>query len=250
MEPAAFGTLPSLLPRIGGMATMPSRRDSLRQALPSILAQLDRLYLYLDRHDAVPDEFAGDPRIAPLLPDPAGPALRGTGKFVGLRAFGEPCLYFCFDDDILYPPGYVAHLAAALRRHRHRAVVGLHGAIYRVPVRSYARDRQVLHFAAGQDVDCVVDELGTGTLAFHSGCVDLDVRRWARSDASDLMTMLECIRQGVPRIAVRRPPGFVRAIAEHQPDSLYAASLRDDAPQTRLMRAAFESYPDDWCLAG
>jgi hypothetical protein len=250
MQSLAFGTLPSLLPRIGGMATMPSRRDSLRRALPPILAQLDRLYLYLDQHDAVPDGLAHDPRIVPLLPDPGGPALRGAGKFLGLRAFGEPCLYFCFDDDILYPPGYVAHLSAALRRHRYRAVAGLHGAVYRVPVRSYVRDRKVLHFAAGLAFDCVVDELGTGTIAFHSGCVDLDVRRWAHVCASDLMTMLECIRQGVPRIAVRRPGGFLRPIAEQQSDSLYAKSLRDDSLQTRLMQAAFESYPDDWCLAG
>ena len=42
-ERARFGMLPSMLPRIGGMATMPTRAASLKQALPSILAQVLRI---------------------------------------------------------------------------------------------------------------------------------------------------------------------------------------------------------------
>ena len=40
----------SRLPRIGGMATMPSRSESLRIALPYILPQVDR---HSDRHELI-----------------------------------------------------------------------------------------------------------------------------------------------------------------------------------------------------
>ncbi len=107
------------------MASMPSRIESLRIALPGIMAQVDRLYLYLDQYRFVPPEFASDSRIVPLLPRDEDPSLRGAGKFFGLSQFSAPCLYFCFDDDIAYPAGYVDHLAAALARHRFRTLIGL-----------------------------------------------------------------------------------------------------------------------------
>jgi len=39
---------------------------------------------------------------------------------MGLKLNGEPCLYFCFDDDILYPPDYVERMATALYRYSYR----------------------------------------------------------------------------------------------------------------------------------
>ena len=39
---------------VGGMATMPSRENSLIEALPNILKNVDILYLYLDKYEYVP----------------------------------------------------------------------------------------------------------------------------------------------------------------------------------------------------
>lgn len=248
MERPVFGTLPPRLPRIGGMATMPSRIESLRIALPRILPQVERLYLFLDRHTEVPAEIAADARIVPILPDAATGGLRGAGKFLGLKAFGEPCLYVCFDDDILYPENYVEHMARALHRHRYRAVVGIHGAILGVPTRSYIRDRRTAHFGGAVDVDRYVDELGTGTMAFHSRCIQLDPLRWSRPGKADLMITLEALRQDIPLVLVRRPRGFLQAIAENQEDSLYRAVLADDSVETEILLAAMKLYPGRWAL--
>ena len=250
MERARFGTLPSMLPRIGGMATMPSRAVTLMQALPSILAQLDRLYLYLDKYTSVPPALLGHDKIVPLLPKPGEPSFKSSGKFLALAAHGKPCLYFAFDDDIAYPPDYVNHMAAALRRHRFQALVGLHGAVFPLPPKSYARDRKILHFEQGRQLDSFVDELGTGTAAFHSECLKFNVRDWAHHDMDDLMMMIECIRQDVPRVSVRRPHHYLRAIEQGQLDSLHRASLADDSRQTALLRATWACYPDAWSLAG
>lgn len=247
METRIANSLPSQLALIGGMATMPSRMESLRIALDSILPQLDHLFLYLDKCAVVPEAFVGHPKITPILLE--GRQLGCHGKFLGLQRLTEPCLYFCFDDDIIYPPSYVAYLAAVMRRHSYRALVGVHGNIFRQPVRSYLADRICLHFEHELALECVVDELGTGTLAFHSRCIDLDPMRWGHTNMSDLIVAIEAVRQEVPRLAVRRPQHFLRAIMQNQPDSIWFQTRHDDSIQTALLQAAIAHYPERWCLS-
>lgn len=237
----------ALIPRVGGMATMPSRHESLMQALPHILPQLDRLYLYLDQHTKVPIELMSEPKIVAILPE--GKKLGCDGKFMGLKRETQPCLYFCFDDDIIYPPDYVRRLTATLKRLHFAVVVGVHGALFHKRIDSYAKSRSNIHFSRSLQVDALVDELGTGTLAFHSECIQIDPEQWARPNLTDLMFMVEAIRQNVPRVCIRRDVGYLRAIAEKQPDSLYLKSLQDDTAETRLLQAINKAYPDAWCHA-
>ena len=250
MEHLVFGTLASRLPRIGGMATMPSRFDSCCNALLRLLPQLDRLYLYLDKHEAIPAAFTGDPRLVPLLPAPGERPLGDGGKFLGLHAFGAPCLYFSCDDDIIYRPGYVAHMAAGLRRHGYRALVAAHGGVFHRPNASYRQDRLQLTFADAQHLDCLVDEVGTGTMAMHSGVLPLDPRRWAETNMADLNVMLEALRAGVPRFTLRKPADLLRPLDGLQPDSLHRQLLADETVQNRLLQAALHLFPEPWHWAG
>ena len=195
-----------LLPRIGGMATMPSRFESLRVALPHIVAQVDTLYLYLDKYEKVPPELSAMPKVVALLPEEPASSLATAGKFRGLSLHAGPCLYFCFDDDIIYGDGYVNHLAAALHRHDYRAGVGVHGAVYKLPIRSYVKDRQLLHFSKALSFDVVFDELGTGTIAFHSSALRIKPDGWLNPNMADLQLMIDAVRQKTQRICVMRPP--------------------------------------------
>lgn len=231
--------------RIGGMATMPTRAHTLLKAMETILPQVDRLYLFLDKYEDVPATLPADPKLVPLLPARFGP-LAAEGKFLGLELLTEPGLYFCFDDDIYYPPIYVKSMTLALRRHHFRALVGVHGTVFRPPHQSYLRDRRTLHFHAGRSLDCHVDELGTGTLAFHTGCVQLKPRTWLHHGMADLMVAIEAVQQRIPRIAVRRPASFLRAIEQNQSDSLWRGLQKDDHRQTAIMRAALAAFPLDW----
>ena len=236
-----------LTPRVGGMATMPSRYESLMQALPHILPQLDRLYLYLDKHTAIPPAVLSESKIVPILPE--GKTLGCDGKFMGLKREKQPCLYFCFDDDIIYPPDYVRRLTAFLKRLHFAVVVGVHGVLFHRRFETYTKSRSMIHFARGLILDSLVDELGSGTLAFHSECIQIDPEQWAQPNLTDLMFMLEAIRQNVPRLCIRREEGYLRAIAEKQADSLHLNSLKDDSRETQILSTAMRAYPDVWCHA-
>jgi len=236
------------MPRIGGMATMPSRAHTVEAALASILPQVDRLYLYLDKYEGhAPPAIFDDAKIV-KIPSWRYPGMGGTGKFIGIELHSEPCLYYSFDDDIFYPPDYVETLTRALCRHHMRAVVGIHATFFQPPHRSYVRDRVMVHFRRQLYFDCHVDELGSGTMAFYTPSFRFEPRRWPFSDMCDLMIAIEAVRQGVPKIAIRRPGEFVRPLEQYQSDSVYHRTLHDDARQTKLMREALEAYPLGWQL--
>jgi hypothetical protein len=234
--------------RIGGMATMPSRAHTFRKALASILPQVDRLFVFLDKHDEVPEFVSRYKQIVPLLPGEFG-ALGSDGKFLGTRLHSEPCLYFTFDDDILYPPGYVELLASALERHHFGAMLGFHALRFKPPHLSYREDRHVLHFTAPLIVDEPADELGSDPLAFHTGRFNFDVGTWPHHTMSDLLLAIEAVRKGLPRFAVRRPANFVKPLEELQPDSLFQSLKKDDAAETAIMTAALAEFPGGWCFA-
>ena len=66
---------------------------------------------------------------------------------------------------------------------------------------------------------------------------------------SDLIVAIEAVRQEVPRLAVRRPQHFLRAIMQNQPDSIWLQTRHDDSIQTALLQAAITHYPERWCLS-
>lgn len=89
------------------MATFPARAPILMQTVATILPQVDRLCICLNGYDAPPPELADDARIEWLIPDRD---LKDAGKFAFPPAPDD--MVFTIDDDILYPPDYVARTLA------------------------------------------------------------------------------------------------------------------------------------------
>lgn len=85
------------------LATFPARAGIVMRTIASILPQVDRLCVCLNQHQRVPEALADDPRIEVLIPDRD---LKDAGKFAFPAAPDD--VVFTIDDDILYPPDYVA----------------------------------------------------------------------------------------------------------------------------------------------
>lgn len=224
---------------------MPSRAHTFVKVLATILPQVERLFVYLDKGAALPPDYVDHPKIVALAGDPAA-SFASSGKFLGLERHPEPCLYFCFDDDLLYPPNYVDVLTRTLARNNLQALVAVHGAFFQPPYRSFLTDRKIFHFSGALSVDCHADILGTGTLGFYSGNFRVDIRSWPYHDMDDLMIAIAAVKQGLPRILIRRPQNYVQALESQQPDSVYRALTRDDLRQSEIMRDALDAYPRSW----
>lgn len=73
------------------------------QAVESLLPQVDRLCLCLNGYDRVPEALADHAKVEALIPETD---LKDAGKFA--FAAGADDIVFTADDDIIYPPDYVA----------------------------------------------------------------------------------------------------------------------------------------------
>ena len=222
------------LPRVGGLASIPSRADDLGQVLDRIVPQVERLHLFLHGYNAIPPE-ALHPRIIPVLAPRAHP-YRASGKFYGLSQEATPCLYACFDDDILYPPDYVARIARALIRQEGNAVVGFHAFRHLPPYESYIRDRRPYYFGRRLLLETQVDELGAGTMGFVSSRLPIDPPSWKYGDTDDLSVAIEAERLGLRRLALPRPRRYLRGIRRHQTESLWQSVLEDESRSVEMMR--------------
>ena len=237
------GSAIGAMPRVATIATMPSRLDTFQQVLPAIHSQVDHVFIYLDGYRTPPGFLAGFDRITVRGAEELGD-LRANSRYLCLRHLSVPTVVVMVDDDIAYPPDYVDRLARALQRLEGRAVVGVHGRIFVPPHRSYVNDVLMWHFSGQLTRARHVHELGTGTCAFISSQFDVDPRDWGRNDMDDIDFAIEAQRRRLPRVALGRAAGWLKALGENQPDSLWNKTRTDDSEQSRRMRVLLGLYAD------
>lgn len=230
------------LPRIATMATMPSRRATFEITLADILPQVDRLVVFLDGFDEIPEALRDRERVSVLRSQDTAD-LHGAGRFLMLRDLDRPAIVICVDDDIFYADDHVERLVDGLVAAGGRALVGFHGTVFTPPYRSYLADIERLQFSESLAADRIVDELGAGTVAFLSDVLDFDVRAWPRTDAGDLCMAIEAKKRGLPLVCLARSADWMRPQAMDQDDSVWVATKRDPAPKSALMRSLICEEP-------
>lgn len=216
------------------MATMPSRIETAPLVLASILPQVSRLWLFLDRFESVPT-YAEHEKISVVRSQDVGD-LRSNGQLIGLALDERPCTFFPVGDDIDYPIDYCETLQSHLDRLSGKTAVGVHAAVLRPSLASYARDTKFLHYRSEQRRTQGVDILGTGTLAFRASTLCFDVREWTDVNMVDLLFARTARERVVPLVMIPRRAHWITALSENQDDSIWTGVLRDDARQTALCR--------------
>lgn len=217
------------------MASIPTRREGLRQVVASLLDQVDQLNVYLNNYEEVPT-FLRHPRIRVERSQDHGD-LRDNGKFYFLES-ARPGYYLTVDDDIAYPPDYVDHLIAKLKQYGDRVIVGCHGTILPAKIDRFfsPNGRTVLSFKHELADDRQVHLLGSGTTAWHTAVMPLTAADFASKGMADLWLGAVAQRHRVPMISVARPEGWLRPIEDLDSKSLYDEFVNDDEPQTRLVK--------------
>lgn len=219
-----------------GMASFPPREENLRQAVASILPQVDRLYVYLNGYENVPN-FLLHPRITVGRSQQHGD-LQDNGKLFFLKEMPKG-YRFTLDDDIAYPPDYVERMVQRLWLYDHRVAVGVHGAILAQPLERFFHGRDVRVFWEGYDTDKTVNVLGTGTLAWHSDTLKLSLEDFPSQGMADVWFAITAKAQGVPLVCLARPKDWLHQIPLAQPEEcLYERYKDSDQRQTDAARKA------------
>ena len=208
---------------VGGLATMPSRGDTAPRAIASILPQVDRLELFLDRFDDLPD-FVRHPKVRLHRSQDVG-EIGANGKLLGLAEARADDLYVCFDDDNLYPAGFVRWLRAMHRLLPGRVAVGMHGGVFPERFDSFIADQKIDIFYQRQWRPKRVDLLATNGCLFRAGDLRFDVLEWTEVNMVDLNFTEQAIRHEVGLWTVPRRWNWVEP-------------ARPEAGRQHLQRAA------------
>ncbi len=161
---------------IAGMATIRGREELRAIAINSLIGQVDSL-------------------IAS-----AGDELGDQAKFLGCEHAPADTVWLGVDDDLIYPPDYVATILAGLDRHP-GCVVSFHGWRFDDEGEPYAENYRCL--------ERVVDEVevhvaGTGVCGFH-----LDTIRPVMADFesinADVWLSLRAQERGIRRVVLAHP---------------------------------------------
>jgi hypothetical protein len=187
---APLDLLPSLSsasprPVYAAVASIPLRAAHLQAVVKAILPQVDRLYIFLNGYESVPPFLQDNPTVHVVQSLSVGD-FRDNGKFYFLRDPPTDAFYFTLDDDIAYPPDYVRTLLLKIEQYQRRAVVGVHGVVFSDPLQSFFSNRRVLQFDKELQADQSVNLLGTGTVAFHRGAINLSFEYFGQPGMPDL----------------------------------------------------------------
>lgn len=207
--------------RIGTIASFPPRQDSLKAVVSYILPQLDELRIYLNDYEEVPD-FLDKPKIKVTLSKDSEGDLRDNGKFHEIPA-EDNCYIFSLDDDLAYPPDYVAKMIHYIEILGRSCIVGVHGVIFRAGEFSRLEQRTVYHFRDGQPGQ-FVDLLGTGTAAWHSSTFVPALEDFRSKGVCDLWFAAATANHNIAMFSIPREGNWLREQASHEV-SLYKEAL-------------------------
>ena len=201
------------LPKIyAGMATIPNRSHILKATVRSIIQQVDKLFIFFNDFDEVPDWVSDYGKIVPYLSKQENTNMGDAGKFYGLNKIDEKdYYYFSLDDDCLYPKNYVWHMIDKIEKYDRKAVVGAGGYIMKPEVKHFYTDRHSnWHIYQNNEKDRIVHILHTCLTAWHNTALDFNYDSCKLPNMGDIWLGIEAQKQAVPMILVQRPAKWVQ----------------------------------------
>lgn len=223
------------------LCSIPERVEQLEQVITALAPQVDQIHLYLDRYPEAPAFLHSWETKLEVLLSKTHPGLRDNGKFLPLDSISKnPCWLITVDDDIAYPPDYVAALIKRLEYYDRQVVLGVHGVLLPEKPEGYfsARYRKVHNFTKALEKDALVNVIGTGTMACHNSILEgLSLSHFAEAGMADLYLASWCKQNKIPMIAIARHAGWLEELGSSSENSLWAEFSQADMDQAALVRA-------------
>lgn len=233
--------MPRVHPRrvVAGMATIANRSHLLLKVIASIAPQVDELVVYANDWGPTDGIPAGAlPKNVRLIVDRPLGDLGDNGKLYGLemlRARGDDLsdvLYVCCDDDIVYPPDFVARVMPAARTE----IWGVHGIRIIEPIATYYRSRRTYNYVTELPRMLRVSALGTGAVAFWAEAVGIRLEHAPVPNMLDVWMAIYAKAHGIVMRAVPRAAGWLEILPA--PHTIYDRARHDDWLQTLLVKGA------------
>ena len=214
---------------LASMATIPSRREMLRDCVNSLLVQCDRVRVFLNNYPDVP-EFLKHPRVEVRRSqdwDDRGDA----GKFFWIdKDRAEGGYRLIIDDDLIFPPDFVDVMTQKVAATGKRGIFATHGVLLRQPIVRYYQPTAraaTFHFGGALPMDRGVHIGGTAAMCFHSSAVEMRWDDFKYCNSADVWLSLYAQRHQLPVLTPARPKNWVRENEHAVPtETIYQHSLK------------------------
>jgi glycosyltransferase involved in cell wall biosynthesis len=215
------------------LASFPPREKKLKKVVESFLDQVDGIYVYLNDYKDIP-EFLKHPKIHVKLGNDAYGDLRDNGKMYFMDTVPNG---YCFtmDDDINYPDDYIEKMIRKIEIYERKAIVGIHGTIFAKPFENYFKNRTVFHFKNKLERDVVVNQLGTGTVGFHTSLIRPSLEEFYDVGMADVFMAIIAKKNNIPLICIERDESWISAMERDEGGDLYREFIANDYKQTKYI---------------
>ena len=234
--PSASASTKDLRDVFVGLASIPSREQSLEQVVASLLPQVAGLGVYLNNWEHVPN-FLKHPKIQLSRSQDHGD-VRDNGKFFFIDKTNAT-FYATVDDDIAYPKDYISTLVGYQQMLGGTYAVGVHASIYPTTIKKLLRQRYLWHFAFEAPSLVPVDMIGTGTLLFERAYWQLDYSEIQTPGMADVWFAVAAKKRDFGLWVVPREAGWMTTIEQEDPEAnLFNEGRLDDSVQVRALSEA------------
>ena len=218
-----------------GLASIPSRQESLRIVVESLLPQVAGIGVYLNNYEAVP-AFLKHAKIRVARSQKHGD-VRDNGKFFFLDKTNAT-FYATVDDDIAYPENYIAELVKTTKFLGATNAVGVHAAVYPKPVKRLLSSRHLWHFSHETASITPADMLGTGTLLFNRKYWQLSYSEIGTPGMADVWFAAAAAKRNFGLWSIARPENWMHALDQEDDSNLFQEGRRDDSIQVTALTEA------------
>jgi hypothetical protein len=193
--------------RVGQVASYPARLANLPLMLEGVAPQLDEVHVVLNQFTKA--QLRRLPKFGNVEYVIPSEDLKDVGKFA--RACGADEYVFLMDDDLLFPPDYVANLVEWQQKcPSPRMAIGLHGVVYSDLFEGASASRFVAKFDKALRKPMLVNQLGTGCLMIRGDLMpDYDYMASSQRFV-DVRFARHCHERGIGMLCISREAGWVK----------------------------------------
>jgi hypothetical protein len=194
-----------------GMACQPHRADNLLLSAPVLAAQCGALHIHVN--GKVPTILRDlETNYDNIVLTASRENLGDTAKLSGLSNCEG--YYLTVDDDILYPPDYVATMKRYLDAQSRIGILCVHGSTFDPStVPGFIGRRKMYDFGAALDQPQRVLMPGTGTACWHKSVFKISEADIRTPNMLDVWVACMAAEQGIPVISVPRPAGWLKPLS-------------------------------------
>lgn len=186
---------------IACMATIPARRSKLKKVVMSLIDQVDKVFIYMNGHKSAPAWMKDHEKIGYVLSENSPEGDMGdAGKFYWAEV--HQGIYLTVDDDLIYPPDYVAQMLEGLDSVKNRAVITMHGALINRGAREYHAGKKLYPLLSVQHKTRHVHIGGTGCMAFDTELIRPLATWFKKPNMADVWIGAACQRFKIPIVMI------------------------------------------------